>query len=161
LSFFFTNQMNALTGQYEVKVDGKGRLRMPTDLLRQIPENTNSKYVINKGLDNCLRLYPIVQWNAITEEMNKNLNWFKSNEREFLRYFYQAATQIELDSNDRILIPKRLTDAVGIKDEVVILAFGEVIEIWNSDVYYGTVAKEPENFAQMADEIWSKINSNK
>ncbi|HQG38794.1 MAG TPA: hypothetical protein PLK15_06650 [Chitinophagales bacterium] len=153
--------MNALTGQYEVKVDGKGRLRMPTDLLRQIPENTNSKYVINKGLDNCLRLYPIVQWNAITEEMNKNLNWFKSNEREFLRYFYQAATQIELDSNDRILIPKRLTDAVGIKDEVVILAFGEVIEIWNSDVYYGTVAKEPENFAQMADEIWSKINSNK
>ena len=153
--------MNALTGQYEVKVDGKGRLRMPTDLLRQIPENTNSKYVINKGLDNCLRLYPIVQWNAITEEMNKNLNWFKSNEREFLRYFYQAATQIELDSNDRILIPKRLTDAVGIKDEVVILAFGDVIEIWNSDVYYGTVAKEPENFAQMADEIWSKINSNK
>lgn len=153
--------MNALTGQYEVKVDGKGRLRMPTDLLRQIPEDTNSKYVINKGLDNCLRLYPIVQWNAITEEMNKNLNWFKSNEREFLRYFYQAATQIELDSNDRILIPKRLTDAVGIKDEVVILAFGEVIEIWNSDVYYGTVAKEPENFAQMADEIWSKINSNK
>jgi MraZ protein len=153
--------MNALTGQYEVKVDGKGRLRMPTDLLRQIPEDTNSKYVINKGLDNCLRLYPIVQWNAITEEMNKNLNWFKSNEREFLRYFYQAATQIELDSNDRILIPKRLTDAVGIKDEVVILAFGDVIEIWNSDVYYGTVAKEPENFAQMADEIWSKINSNK
>lgn len=153
--------MNALTGQYEVKVDGKGRLRMPTDLLRQIPEDTNSKYVINKGLDNCLRLYPIVQWNAITEEMNKNLNWFKSNEREFLRYFYQAATQVELDSNDRILIPKRLTDAVGIKDEVVILAFGDVIEIWNSDVYYGTVAKEPENFAQMADEIWSKINSNK
>lgn len=153
--------MNALTGQYEVKVDGKGRLRMPTDLLRQIPEDTSSKYVINKGLDNCLRLYPIVQWNAITEEMNKNLNWFKSNEREFLRYFYQAATQVELDSNDRILIPKRLIDAVGIKDEVVILAFGDVIEIWNSDVYYGTVAKEPENFAQMADEIWSKINSNK
>ncbi|MFN8296821.1 MAG: hypothetical protein U0T69_11535 [Chitinophagales bacterium] len=153
--------MNALTGQYEVKVDGKGRLRLPTDLLRQIPEETNTKYVINKGLDNCLRLYPIVQWNAITDEMNKKLNWFQSKEREFLRYFYQAATQVDLDSNDRVLIPKRLTDAVGIKDEVVILAFGDVIEIWNSEVYYSTVAKEPENFAQMADEIWSKLNNNK
>lgn len=153
--------MNALTGQYEVKVDGKGRLRLPTDLLRQIPQETNTKYVINKGLDNCLRLYPIVQWNAITDEMNKKLNWFQSKEREFLRYFYQAATQVDLDSNDRVLIPKRLTDAVGIKDEVVILAFGDVIEIWNSEVYYGTVAKEPENFAQMADEIWSKLNNNK
>ncbi len=153
--------MNALTGQYEVKVDGKGRLRLPTDLLRQIPGETNTKYVINKGLDNCLRLYPIVQWNAITDEMNKKLNWFQSKEREFLRYFYQAATQVDLDSNDRVLIPKRLTDAVGIKDEVVILAFGDVIEIWNSEVYYGTVAKEPENFAQMADEIWTKLNSNK
>ncbi|HRH57202.1 MAG TPA: hypothetical protein PLS10_06090 [Chitinophagales bacterium] len=153
--------MNALTGQYEVKVDGKGRLRLPTDLLRQIPEETNTKYVINKGLDNCLRLYPIVQWNAITDEMNKKLNWFQSKEREFLRYFYQAATQVDLDSNDRVLIPKRLTDAVGIKDEVVILAFGDVIEIWNSEVYYNTVAKEPENFAQMADEIWSKLNNNK
>lgn len=153
--------MKALTGQYEVKVDGKGRLRLPTDLLRQIPQETNTKYVINKGLDNCLRLYPIVQWNAITDEMNKKLNWFQSKEREFLRYFYQAATQVDLDSNDRVLIPKRLTDAVGIKDEVVILAFGDVIEIWNSEVYYGTVAKEPENFAQMADEIWSKLNNNK
>ncbi len=153
--------MNALTGQYEVKVDGKGRLRLPTDLLRQIPEETNTKYVINKGLDNCLRLYPITQWNTITDEMNKKLNWFQSKEREFLRYFYQAASQVDLDSNDRVLIPKRLTDAVGIKDEVVILAFGDVIEIWNSEVYYSTVAKEPENFAQMADEIWAKLNNNK
>lgn len=46
-----------------------------------------------------------------------------------MRYFYQAASQVDLDSNDRVLIPKRLTDAVGIKDEVVILAFGDVIEI--------------------------------
>ena len=152
--------MNALTGQYEVKVDGKGRLRLPTDLLRQIPDDTRTKYVLNKGLDNCLRLYPINQWNTITQELNK-LSYFQTKEREFLRYFYQAATQVELDSNDRVLIPKRLTDAANIKDEVVILAYGDVIEIWSSNVYYSTVAKQPENFAQMADEIWAKLNSNR
>ena len=151
--------MTALTGQYEVKVDGKGRLRLPSDLLRQIPEDTRSKYVLNKGLDNCLRLYPITQWNNITQELNK-LSYFQSKEREFLRLFYQAATQIELDSNDRVLIPKRLTEATNIKDEVVILAFHDVIEIWSSEIYYKNV-KEPDNFAQMADEIWAKLNGNK
>ena len=151
--------MNALTGQYEIKVDVKGRLRLPTDLLRQIPEDTRSKYVLNKGLDNCLRLYPIIQWNNITQELNK-LSWFQTREREFLRFFYQAATQIELDSNDRLLIPKRLIEVTGIKDEVVISAFHDVIEIWSSETYYKNV-KEPDNFAQMADEIWAKLNSNK
>ena len=151
--------MNAFTGQYEVKVDGKGRLRLPSDLLRQIPEETRSKYVINKSFDNCLRLYPIAQWNAITEELNK-LSYFQSKEREFLRYFYQAATQVELDSNDRVLIPKRLTHATAIKDEVVITAFHDIIEIWSSEAYYKNL-KEPENFAQMADEIFAKINNNR
>ena len=151
--------MNALTGQNEIKVDAKGRLRLPTDLLRQIPEDTRSKYVLNKGLDNCLRLYPIIQWNNITQELNK-LSWFQTREREFLRFFYQAATQIELDSNDRLLIPKRLIEVTGIKDEVVISAFHDVIEIWSSETYYKNV-KEPDNFAQMADEIWAKLNSNK
>ncbi len=151
--------MHALTGQYEVKVDGKGRLRLPTDLLRQIPEDTRTKYVLNKGLDNCLRLYPIHQWNSITQELNK-LSYFQSKEREFLRFFYQAATQIELDANDRVLIPKRLIEAVNVKDEVVILAFHDVIEIWSSETYYSNV-KEPENFAQMADDIWAKLSGNK
>ncbi len=153
--------MLSFTGQYEVKVDGKGRLRLPSDLLRQIPTETNTQYVINKGLDNCLRLYPITQWNAITQEMNKNLSWFKSDERIFLRYFYQAAAQVDLDSNDRIIIPKRLTESAGIQSEVVIIAYGDVIEIWNSESYYNNVAKEPENFAQMADDIWTKLGNQK
>ncbi len=153
--------MLSFTGQYEVKVDGKGRLRLPSDLLRQIPTETNTQYVLNKGLDNCLRLYPITQWNAITQEMNKNLSWFKSEERTFLRYFYQAAAQVDLDSNDRIIIPKRLTESAGIQSEVVIIAYGDVIEIWNSESYYNNVAKEPENFAQMADNIWTKLGNPK
>jgi division/cell wall cluster transcriptional repressor MraZ len=88
------------------------------------------------------------------------LSYFQNKERDFLRYFYQMATQIELDANDRILISKRLMDAVDIKDEVVITAFHDVIEIWDSKTYHADI-KEPENFADMADEIWSKINSNK
>ena len=150
--------MVGLTGNYEVKVDSKGRLRLPTNLLQQIPENTRAQFVLNKGMGKCLRLFPKTQWDSVTQEMSK-FSYFKNDERNFLRAFYQLATQVEIDSNDRILLSKRLMETVGITDEVVITAFHDVIEIWDSKTYNETII-EPENFADMADEVWSKLNSN-
>jgi MraZ protein len=150
--------MVGLTGNYEVKVDSKGRLRLPTNLLQQIPENTRAQFVLNKGMGKCLRLFPKTQWDSVTQEMSK-FSYFKNDERNFLRAFYQLATQVEIDSNDRILLSKRLMETVGITDEVVITAFHDVIEIWDSKTYNETII-EPENFADMADEVWSKLNNN-
>ncbi|HQO31653.1 MAG TPA: hypothetical protein PK534_05585 [Chitinophagales bacterium] len=151
--------MIGLTGNYEVKVDSKGRLRLPTNLLQQIPEDTRSQYVLNKGMGKCLRLFPKSQWDNVTREMS-NFSYFRNHERNFLRAFYQLATQVEMDSNDRILLSKRLMETVGITDEVVITAFHDVIEIWDSKTYAATIV-EPDNFADMADEVWSKLNNNK
>ncbi|MEN9448028.1 MAG: hypothetical protein RJA25_1318 [Bacteroidota bacterium] len=151
--------MIGLTGNYEVKVDSKGRLRLPTNLLQQLPEITNKQYVLNKGMGKCLRLFPKAQWDSVTQEMSK-FSYFKTDERNFLRAFYQLATQVEVDANDRILLSKRLMETVGIADEVVITAFHDVIEIWDSKTYAATIT-EPENFADMADEVWSKLNANK
>ena len=151
--------MIGLTGNYEVKVDSKGRLRLPTNLLQQLPEITNKQYVLNKGMGKCLRLFPKAQWDSVTQEMSK-FSYFKTDERNFLRAFYQLATQVEVDANDRILLSKRLMETVGIADEVVITAFHDVIEIWDSKTYAATIT-EPENFADMADDVWSKLSDNK
>jgi MraZ protein len=151
--------MVGLTGNYEVKVDSKGRLRLPTNLLQQLPEIDIKQFVLNKGMGKCLRLFPKAQWDSVTQEMSK-FSYFRTDERNFLRAFYQLATQVEVDSNDRILLSKRLMETVGITDEVVITAFHDVIEIWDSKTYTATIV-EPENFADMADEVWSKLNNNK
>ncbi|HNY54940.1 MAG TPA: division/cell wall cluster transcriptional repressor MraZ [Chitinophagales bacterium] len=151
--------MVGLTGNYEVKVDSKGRLRLPTNLLQQLPEIDIKQFVLNKGMGKCLRLFPKAQWDSVTQEMSK-FSYFRTDERNFLRAFYQLATQVEVDSNDRILLSKRLMETVGISDEVVITAFHDVIEIWDSKTYTATIV-EPENFADMADEVWSKLNNNK
>ena len=150
--------MLIFTGQYEIKIDAKGRLKLPADLLRQIPEEMRKSYVLNKGLDNCLRLYPAQQWKEITEEMTKQLSYFKNEDRKFLKYFYQGATNIELDGSDRILVPKRLQDLVSIQSDIVINAYHDAIEIWGREAYYADL-KEPENFADMADAIWSKLSN--
>ena len=107
----------------------------------------------------CLRLFPKTQWDSVTQEMNK-FSYFRTDERNFLRAFYQLATQVEADSNDRILLSKRLMENVGITDEIVITAFHDVIEIWDSKTYAATIV-EPENFADMADDVWSKLSDNK
>ena len=151
--------MVGLTGNYEVKVDSKGRLRLPTNLLQQLPEIDIKQFVLNKGMGKCLRLFPKAQWDSVTQEMSK-FSYFRTDERNFLRAFYQLATQVEVDSNDRILLSKRLMETVGISDEVVITAFHDVIEIWDSKTYTATIV-EPENLADMADEVWSKLNNNK
>lgn len=151
--------MLGIAGNYEVKVDSKGRLRLPTGLLQQIPENSRAHFVLNKGMGKCLRLFPKTQWDNVTQEMSK-FSYFRNDERNFLRAFYQLATPVEVDSNDRILLSKRLMEAVGISDEIVITAFHDVIEIWDSKTYNETIV-EPENYADMADEVWSRLNSNK
>ncbi len=151
--------MVGLTGNYEVKVDSKGRLRLPTNLLQQLPENGKTHFILNKGMGKCLRLFPKTQWDSVTQEMNK-FSYFRTDERNFLRAFYQLATQVEADSNDRILLSKRLMENVGITDEIVITAFHDVIEIWDSKTYAATIV-EPENFADMADDVWSKLSDNK
>ena len=155
-----TNLMIGLTGNYEVKVDSKGRVRLPANLLQQLPEDMrNGGFVMNKGMMNCLRLYPKKQWDAVTLEMNR-LSYYRKDESNFLPYFYQWASTVEKDTNERILIPKRLLEKVGIKEDVTITAWHDVIEIWDTATYNASIV-EPENFADMADEVWSRINNAK
>lgn len=150
--------MAGYTGQYDCKIDAKGRLKLPAGLLRQLPEDQSGKFVINKGLDNNLDLYTESAWDKITEKLDK-LNKFNSKHREFLRAFYKHATHVEMDSSERILISKKAADLIGLKDEAVIMCFGSSIEIWSKEVYEANNT-DMDNFSDMADEIFGNINLN-
>jgi MraZ protein len=69
--------MTGYTGQYDCKIDVKGRLKLPAGILRQLPEGHEGKLVINKGLDNNLDLYTLPAWEKVTEKLEK-LNKFNS-----------------------------------------------------------------------------------
>jgi MraZ protein len=151
--------MYSLAGQYEVKMDAKGRMRLPSDLLRQVPETSRRLYVLNKGLDTgCLNLYPIEKWKEVASKIDA-LNYFVPENREFQRFFYRAVVQVELDGSDRLLVPKRLQEEIKMKEDIVILAFGQNIEIWPKDVYQTKVDKAPDNFSEMAARVMGGLNS--
>jgi len=147
--------MYQLTGEYECKMDVKGRLRLPTSLIRQIGAGILS-FTINRGFEKNLMLYPKDVWDSKTKEINQ-LNIYNTKQRQALRYFYRGATGLILDSADRILIPKSLIEYAELSQDIVLFAYHEQIEIWSKENYEAIIAAEPEDFSVIADEIFGNV----
>lgn len=145
--------MYQFTGEYECKVDAKGRMRLPSALIRQIGEGMDKQFVLNRGFEKHLMLYPKEVWGKKTKEINQ-LNIYNSRHRNAIRYFYRGATELTLDSADRVLISKSLMEYAGIGKEIVLFAYGEQIELWAKEAYDEMLANEPEDFSAIADEVF-------
>ncbi|MBT3301997.1 MAG: division/cell wall cluster transcriptional repressor MraZ [Bacteroidetes bacterium] len=144
--------MKGFIGEYECKLDAKGRFKIPANLLRQIPEEANNTFVINRGFEKHLALYPANEWEIITEEINK-LNNYDKKVRDFRRFFYRGASEISLDSSSRLLLPKTLLDWPKIDKEIVLFCHSFIIEIWSKSSYDGLLSNEPEDFSPIAQSV--------
>ena len=143
--------MRQLLGEYECKIDAKGRMRIPSGLLGQF-ERIGVSFVINRGFENCLMLYPENVWEKITEEIN-SLNQYDKRNREFVRYFYRGAQKLELDAADRVLVSKRLLEYAEVKKDVILAAVNDRIELWAKDKYDSMLDEEPMDFSDLAQTV--------
>ena len=144
-----------LIGEYTVALDEKGRLRIPSALLRQLgekPDGEGYEFVINRGFEKCMTLYPKPVWDAIAEKLSR-LNRFNQTNRAFVRSFYLGAYPVTTDSADRILLQKPSMDYAQISKEAVLVAMDDRIEIWSPEQYASVAAIESDNFASMADMV--------
>ncbi|AFD07778.1 division/cell wall cluster transcriptional repressor MraZ [Solitalea canadensis] len=139
-------------GEYDCKIDPKGRVMIPAGLKKQLPEEAADKFVINRGFEKCLVLYPYNEWQKISAEVNK-LNLYNQKNRNFARYFFRGATELSLDANGRILLPKSLLEYAGITNDLVLFPYSNRIEVWSKDAYDNLLNEEPEDFAMLAEEV--------
>lgn len=146
-----------LLGEYDVRLDPKGRFRMPSGLLNQLGDWQKEKFILNRGFEKCLVLYPEVVWQQITAEVDQ-LNLYNKQNRDFARYFFRGAQEATLDGADRILLPKRLADYAGIDKDIILTAYSGRIEIWSMEEYERMMAEEPADFSQLADEVLGRAN---
>jgi MraZ protein len=144
--------MTSFMGEYEVAVDAKGRFLLPSGFRKQLAEGAGDKFVINRGFENCLTIYPMDVWNAISEKINK-LNDFKPEVRQFKRLFLNGATIVEVDSADRLLLPKPLQEFAGIKKDAVLSAQGNKMELWDKDTYYNYLRQHSGGFSKLAEDV--------
>lgn len=137
--------MDPIFGEYDCKVDAKGRFLLPSALKKQLPDDEQRDFVINRGLDRCLILYPKRVWKQEMAEVYKRNQYVKRN-RDFARMFINGAKPMELDGNSRVLIPKKLAEYAGIKKEIVVVGSNDRIEIWDQETFNTWYN---ENFDQM------------
>jgi len=145
--------MIGFLGEYEATVDAKGRFLLPAAIRKKLPEGSPEQFVINRGFEKCLTLYPLVNWNPIFEGMSK-LNDFDPKVREFRRYFFNGATELELDSAGRLLIPPNLREHASIEKDIVLVGSVKKIEIWDKAKYKEFFdSMTPQAFSELAREV--------
>jgi MraZ protein len=144
--------MTSFLGEYEVAIDAKGRFLVPSGFRKQLPEGEAERFVVNRGFESCLTLYPMKVWEALSEKINK-LNDFNSKARDFKRLFLNGATIVEMDSAGRLLLPKHLQEFAGIKKDMIFSAQGNKVELWDKDTYHNYIRSKADDYSSLAAEV--------
>jgi MraZ protein len=140
-------------GEYEATLDAKGRFLLPVGFKRQLPEGESTRFVINRGFEKCLSLYPMQSWQPLYDQIS-SLNDFDPKVREFRRYFLNGAIEVEPDSAGRILIPQNLKDYAGLGKDLVLAAAVNKIEIWDKEKYQKFFESySPDDFSSLAQSV--------
>ena len=148
--------MAGLVGEYEVKLDVKGRFLFPSSLRKQLSPAAQENFMLNKGFEDCLTLYPMNEWEKLSDKLSK-MNLFKPKNRMFYRLFHQGAKQMSLDSAGRLLIPVNHMERVGLNKEIMLIAYNDRIEIWDKTKYFELIEVNMADFADLADDVMGNL----
>ena len=112
-------------GQYGHTIDAKGRTVVPV----QYRQSLGDTFVITRGLDGCLFLYPLQEWQVFVDKLQALPSDQKT--RKLQRQFLSKAMEVTPDKQGRILIPSLLRDKAGLVKDIVFVGMMNRIEIWD------------------------------
>ncbi|MFP4366166.1 MAG: division/cell wall cluster transcriptional repressor MraZ [Bacteroidales bacterium] len=152
--------MATFIGDYTCRVDAKGRVILPAAFKKQMPVAAMDRFVVKKDIfESCLVLYPMDEWDRQNSIIRSRINPYNKEHSKFLRGFYKGTAEVVLDASNRILIPRRLLDLVGIGNEVVLAGQDGKIEIWSRGSY-DELTGEADDFAVLAEKIMGDADPN-
>lgn len=140
-----------LIGEYNHNLDPKKRLSLPSKWRKEL----GKKVVVTRGLDNCLFVYPLKEWQTVTEKIGR-LPFGQADTRGFNRFFLSGAVEADIDSAGRILIPDFLKEFAGLSTKVVLAGIHDRVEIWDENrwkEYKAKIEKQAESLAEKLGEI--------
>jgi len=142
-------------GEYDCKIDAKGRVMVPAALKKQLPKEAGNEFVLNRGFDKCLTLFTRADWDKEVEKLD-GLNAFNRKDRQFMRLFNSGATEVSIDNAGRILVPQRLIEYAEIEQDVVFYAWGNKIELWSKKNHEEQMKMDADEFSALAEEVMSR-----
>ena len=144
--------MNLLSGEYECKLDPKGRLVLPAKVKGSLPHASAGQLVLVRGFEPCLVLYPLEAWRVIHDKVMA-LDEFNEEYRQFQRNFFRGMTEVELDSIGRFMLPGSMRRYAGLEKEAIIVGLGNRCEIWDTARYDEYLIKDQQSFSKLAQKF--------
>ena len=145
----------SFTGEYEYSLDKKNRLIIPARFRKALDKANDKTFVITKGLDNCLVLYPLNEWNNVERQLGQ-LSTIREKNRNFIRNIVRHAAYLKYDGQGRVAVPGSLLSYSKIKKEVILIGMINKIEIWDvhvlNKISYDNYTSS-KDFEDLANEI--------
>jgi len=145
--------MASFVGDYTGKIDTKGRVSLPSALKKQMESSVADKFVAKKDIyEKCVILYTNEEWERQNEIIRSKLNPYNREHNKFLREFYRGTVEINLDANNRLLIPARLLEYAEIDKDICFSGQDKKIELWSKE-NYEKGEEASDDFANLAEKI--------
>lgn len=141
-----------LMGEYHHNIDEKNRLIIPSKFRNELGD----KFVITRGLENCLFVYSLVEWENIVNKL-RTLPFTKKDSRNFNRFFLSGATECTLDKSGRVSITSPLVKYAGLTNTCVIIGANDLLEIWDEGAWNNFFDTNEENFADIAENLFEGV----
>lgn len=139
-----------LMGEYHHNIDDKGRLTIPS----KFREDLGEKFVITRGLENCLFAYSEDDFKRIVERLEQ-IPFTKKDARQFMRFFLSGATLVEFDKQGRINITAPLINYANLKKECIVIGTGDRLEIWSSDNWNSFMDSTKDSMSDIAEGLFN------
>lgn len=138
-----------LIGEYRHNIDEKGRLIIPS----KFREDIGNSFVVTRGLDGCLFVYSLIEWEKIVTKLKK-LPFTKKDTRTFMRFFLAGATVCEFDKQGRVNLVNSLIEYADLKKECLIIGVNDRLEIWALDKYNNLMNENLEQLDSIAEHLF-------
>ena len=135
-------------GEFQHSLDTKGRIIIPAKL-RDLLGNS---FIITRGLDHCLFVYPLEEWKLIEEKFS-SLPVTRADARKFTRFFFSGAVDVELDKQGRVNIPVHLREYAHLEKECVIIGVSNRVEIWGAEAWEQYYEESETSFTEIAETL--------
>ena len=132
---------------------------LPVALKNQLASSLQEGFVLKRSVfQQCLELYTMAEWDLMMQKIN-GLNRFNKKHNDFIRRFTVGVRRVEIDSTGRLLVPKDLAVFAAITGNVVLSSAGNIVEIWDKELYEKAIDDSEFDFAELAQEVMGNINN--
>jgi MraZ protein len=138
-------------GEYHHTIDEKGRIIIPS----KFREDLGEKFIITRGIENCLFVYSLSSWEKITNKLEA-LPFTKKDARQFVRFFLSGATTAEFDKQGRVNVTSPLVSYANLQKDCVVIGTGDRLEIWSEENWNAFFESASSNMSDIAENLFNE-----